>query len=60
MHKLYVVHSSHPCETVKKALELKAIPYKPVELLMPAHAPLQKLRFGKRTVPALKLDGGEK
>ncbi len=60
MHKLYVVHSSHPCETVKKALELKAIPYKPVELLIPAHAPLQKLRFGRRTVPALKLDGGEK
>jgi len=24
VHKLYVVHSSHPCEAVKKALELKA------------------------------------
>ncbi|HWI06631.1 MAG TPA: glutathione S-transferase family protein [Solirubrobacteraceae bacterium] len=60
MHKLYVVHSSHPCETVKKALELKGIPYRTVELLIPTHVPLQKLRFGSRTVPALKLDGGEK
>lgn len=60
MHKLYVVHSSHPSETVKKALELKGIPYKTVELLIPTQAPLQKLRFGTRSVPALKLDGGEK
>ena len=60
VHKLYVVHSSHPCETVKKALELKGIPYKTVELMIPTQAPLQKLRFGKGTVPGLKLDGGEK
>ena len=60
VHKLYVIHSSHPCETVKKALELKGIPYKPVEMLIPTHVPLQKLRFGTRTVPALKLDGGDK
>ena len=60
MHKLYVIHSSHPCETVKKALELKGIPYRPVEMLIPTHVPLQKLRFGTRSVPALKLDGGEK
>jgi glutathione S-transferase len=60
VHKLYVIHSSHPSETVKKALELKAIPHKTVEMLIPTHVPLQKLRFGTRTVPALKLDGGEK
>lgn len=60
MHKLYVVHSSHPSETVKRALALKGIPYKTVELLVPTQAPLQKLRFGVRTVPALKFDGGEK
>jgi glutathione S-transferase len=60
VHKLYVIHSSHPSETVKKALELKGIPHKTVELLIPTHVPLQKLRFGTRTVPALKLDGGEK
>lgn len=60
MHKLYVVHSSHPSETVKRALALKGIPYRTVELLIPTQAPLQKLRFGVRTVPALKLDGGRK
>jgi len=60
VHRLYVVHSSHPCATVKKALELKGIPYRTVEWLMPTHVVMQRLRFGTRTVPALKLDGGEK
>jgi len=60
VHKLYVVHSSHPCETVKKALELKGIPHKTVEWQIPTHVVMQRLRFGTRTVPALKLDGGEK
>lgn len=60
VHKLYVVHSSHPSEAVRKALGLKGIPHKTVELLIPTHAPLMRLRFGQRTVPALKLDGGEK
>ena len=60
MHKLYIVHSSHPSEAVRKALGLKGIPHKTVELLIPTHAPLMRLRFGRRTVPALKVDGGEK
>lgn len=60
MHKLYVVHSSHPCEAVKKALELKGIPYETVEWLMPTQLVMQRLRFGTGTVPALKLDGGER
>ena len=60
VHKLYVVHSSHPSQAVRKALALKGIPYKTVELLIPTQAPLMRLRFGQRTVPALKLDGGAK
>lgn len=60
MHKLYVVHSSHPSEAVRRALALKGIPHRTVELLIPTHAPLMRLRFGQRTVPALKLDGGAK
>ncbi len=60
MHKLYVVHSSHPSETVKKALELKGIPYKTVEMLVPTQGPLVRMRFPAHTVPALRLDGGEK
>jgi glutathione S-transferase len=55
--RLYVVHGSHPCETVKRAMELKGIPYKLVELPPPMHAPIQRLLFGERTVPALRLNG---
>ena len=60
MHKLYIVQSSHPSEAVRKALALKGIPYKTVELMIPTQRPLMRLRFGVGTVPALKLDGGEK
>jgi glutathione S-transferase len=55
--RLYVVHGSHPCATVAKALELKGIPFKRVELPPPLHMPLQRLRFGGRTVPGLRIDG---
>jgi glutathione S-transferase len=58
--KLYVVHGSHPCATVQRALDMKAVPYKVVELLPPMHAALQRMRFGARTVPGLTLDSGEK
>jgi len=60
VHRLYVVNSSHPSETVKKALELKGIPYKTVELPVPMHRALMRLRFDQRTVPAMRLVGGEK
>jgi len=42
------------------ALELKAISYKIVGLLIPTQVVLMRLRFAQRTVPALRLDGGEK
>jgi glutathione S-transferase len=58
--KLYVVHGSHPCATVQRALDMKAVPYKVAELLPPMHAALQRLRFGSRTVPGLTLASGEK
>ena len=58
--KLYVVHGSHPCATVQRALDMKAVPYKVVELLPPMHAALQRVRFGSRTVPGLTLESGEK
>jgi glutathione S-transferase len=59
-HKLYVIHGSHPCATVERAFALKGVPYRRVELLPPAHALVQRARFGRRTVPALQLDGGER
>jgi glutathione S-transferase len=58
--KLYVVHGSHPCATVARALELKGIPYKSVELMPTMHAAHQRLRFGQRTVPGIKFEDGEK
>ena len=58
--KLYVVHGSHPCAAVQRALELKGVPYKVVELPPPMHAAVQRLRFGARTVPGLTLESGEK
>ena len=59
-NKLYVVNGSHPCATVARALELKGIPYKVVEWPPPMHAPLQRMRFGNRTVPSMVFDDGEK
>jgi glutathione S-transferase len=58
--KLYVVHGSHPCAAVRRALELKRIDYKIVEYPPPFHAPLQHLRFGARTVPSIRFADGEK
>lgn len=52
-----VVHGSHPCATVERALQLKGIPYRTTELPPPLHALIQKMRTGKRTVPSMKIDG---
>ena len=55
--RLYVVHGSHPCATVEAALRLKKIPYKTTELPPPMHMAIMALRFGERTVPAIRIDG---
>jgi glutathione S-transferase len=52
---LYVVHGSHPCAAVEKALELKELEFRRVELLPPLHAAIQRVRFGARTVPAMTI-----
>jgi glutathione S-transferase len=57
---LYVVHGSQPCASVERALELKGLAFRRIELPPPLHAPLQRLRFGSRTVPAMRLESGEK
>jgi glutathione S-transferase len=58
--KLYVVHGSHPCATVARALDIKGLDHEVVELPPPLHAVVQKALFGSRTVPAIRLDSGEK
>jgi glutathione S-transferase len=57
---LFVVHGSPPCLTVAKALELKRVPHRTVELPPPAHALVMRLLFGRRTVPGLRWEDGEK
>ena len=53
---LYVMPGSHPCETVEAALRLKGLDFDRVDL-MPGIAPFhQLLRFGRRTVPGLRVD----
>ena len=58
--KLFVVHGSHPCRTVARALELKGIAFTPVELPPAAHVPIMRVLFGRRTVPGIRFEGGEK
>ena len=58
--RLFVVHGSHPCSTVQRALELKGIPFSLVELPPLAHAGIQRVLFGARTVPGIRFDDGEK
>lgn len=58
--KLYVVHGSHPSMTAARALELKRIPYTQVELPELGHIPHQRIRFGGRTVPAVRFEDGAK
>ncbi len=58
--KLYVVHGSHPCAAVARAMDMKGLAYDVVELLPPMHAAIQRVRFGARTVPSVRLESGEK
>jgi glutathione S-transferase len=55
--RLYVVHGSHPCAAVEKAMEMKGLSYEVTEWPPPLHAPIQRALFGARTVPGLKIDG---
>src|SRR3954447_1752064 len=54
---LYAVPASHPCAAVERALELKGIAYRRVDLPPVAHKGIQQALFGGGTVPGLALDG---
>jgi glutathione S-transferase len=58
--RLFVVHGSHPCATVEKALEIKGVDFKRIELPPPSQALLMRPLFGGRTVPGIRFDDGEK
>jgi glutathione S-transferase len=55
---LYVIPGSHPAMAARRALELKEIPYKRVDLMpVISRGALRALRFPSNTVPSLKIDG---
>jgi glutathione S-transferase len=55
---LYVIPGSHPAMAARRALELKGIPYKRVDLMpVISRGALRALRFPSNTVPSLKIDG---
>jgi glutathione S-transferase len=58
--RLFVVHGSHPCATVERALELKGVPFSKVELPAASQPLVMKLMFGGRTVPGIRFEDGEK
>ena len=54
---LYTVPASHPCACVERALELKQLPYRRIDLLPVVAWAHQRVAFGKRTVPGIKVGG---
>ena len=55
---LYVIPGSHPAMVARRALDLKGIPYKRVDLMpVISRGALRALRFPSNTVPSLKIDG---
>jgi glutathione S-transferase len=56
---LYAIPASHPCAAIERALELKGIPCRRVELIPVLHKLPQRIRFGAGSVPGVEFsDGG--
>ena len=54
---LYSIPASHPCAAVERALQLKGIDYRRVDVPPVASKAVQRVLFGATTVPGLRLDG---
>src|SRR3954447_26294337 len=54
---LYAVPASHPCAAVERALQLKGLEYRRVDLPPVAHKAIQQALFGGAPVPVFSLDG---
>jgi glutathione S-transferase len=55
---LYATPASHPCAVVERALQLKHMRYRRVDLIPVAHRLAQRARFGAGTVPGVVFDDG--
>ena len=58
--RIYLLHGSHPSDTVVKAFEIKGLPLKRVELPISMQPVVMKPLFGGRTVPGVRFEDGEK
>ncbi len=58
--RMYLLHGSHPCDTVDKAFEIKGLPLKRIELPISMQPVIMKPLFGDRTVPGVRFEDGEK
>jgi glutathione S-transferase len=56
---LYAFPASHPCAVVERALQLKRVPYRRVDML-PGYSVLQRARFGAATVPGVEFADGRR
>jgi glutathione S-transferase len=57
---LYAIPASHPCAVVERALQLKDVPYRRVELIPVLHRPVQRLRFPAGSVPGIEFADGKR
>jgi len=57
---LFALPASHPCAAVERALTLKGVAYRRIELIPGPHRIVQKAVFGATTVPAVRLSDGTK
>jgi glutathione S-transferase len=57
---LYAIPASHPCAVAERALQLKQVPYRRVDLPPVFHRVAQRARFGRTSVPAIEFEDGER
>jgi glutathione S-transferase len=55
---LYATPASHPCVAVERALQVKALAYRRVDLIPVWHRVGQRARFGRHTVPGVAFADG--
>ncbi len=58
--QLHMIHGSHACVVVQRALAVKGLEWKVREMLPPTQVVVMRRRFGGTTVPGIEFPDGEK
>ena len=58
--RLHMIHGSHACVVVQRALAVKGLGWKVREMLPPTQVVVMRRRFGGTTVPGIEFPDGEK